>query len=392
LIYAITDLFITPAPKPAVTEHLVVLVTPRVIAREQAEAAVARPMPCGPCTPVPVQQCATAELAPRPLPMKPMVAPCCPPPVRDYVVAPPAPCPMPVAPAPMAMPELPLPQIQLNMCLLSLDPAFWDRPEAAAWSDLSPKACEGKPKMLSAGEAQRFCQAMRSMKYGKFLAEPKMMTLSGRSATFLSGNDQMCLTGLTVADGPDGCARPLVETSSMPFGIQMTMLPTVCGDRIHLDCTCTTSVPGKEYRLTIQAAGEEPRSSTVCALLKGPQPVNFTAEVPNVGRALLFHCGRDANGREVIVTVAPSMVQPPPVAAYALPPMSAPCVPPIMPTVWSAPMPMPSIRPLPEEPPFDPKLMKFMVKYQRACADGDTAKARKFAEKCLAIDPTCFGK
>jgi hypothetical protein len=40
----------------------------------------------------------------------------------------------------------------------------------------------------------------------------------------------------------------------------------------------------------------------------------------------------------------------------------------------------------------DPKLDRLMTKYRWACEDGDTAEARKLAEMCLAIDPTCFGK
>src|SRR5262249_26716799 len=42
LVYAIVDLFCTPTPPPTYTEHLVLLVTPRVIAAPQTEAAVVR--------------------------------------------------------------------------------------------------------------------------------------------------------------------------------------------------------------------------------------------------------------------------------------------------------------------------------------------------------------
>lgn len=47
-----------------------------------------------------------------------------------------------------------------------------------------------------------------------------------------------------------------------------------------------------------------------------------------------------------------------------------------------------------EEPrrPANPTLTKLMAKYEQACADGDTEKARKLARRCLDIDPTCFTK
>jgi hypothetical protein len=75
-----------------------------------------------------------------------------------------------------------------------------------------------------------------------------------------------------------------------------------------------------------------------------------------------------------------------------------PCPPAMMPpTVWAAPMPAPVVQAaahevVPAPPGGTSPLEWFMVLYGQACAAGDTAKSRMYAEKCLAIDPTCFGK
>src|SRR5207248_1351366 len=129
-----------------------------------------------------------------------------------------------------------VPQVQLDVCLLSLDPAYWDRQDAVAWADLSPKACDGKPKMLSAAEASRFCQSMRAMKVGQMLAEPRLVTYSGRPGTFLSGGQVRRVTGVTMVGRPDGTTRPDFQSDFTPFGCEIKFLPIVSPDGIRVDC------------------------------------------------------------------------------------------------------------------------------------------------------------
>src|SRR5437879_11447802 len=38
------------------------------------------------------------------------------------------------------------------------------------------------------------------------------------------------------------------------------------------------------------------------------------------------------------------------------------------------------------------ELAKLLERYHRACAEGRVAAARKLAEQCLNLDPTCFGR
>jgi hypothetical protein len=40
----------------------------------------------------------------------------------------------------------------------------------------------------------------------------------------------------------------------------------------------------------------------------------------------------------------------------------------------------------------DLQLVHLMIEYHEACATGDKAKARNLAARCIALDPTCFGR
>ena len=125
------------------------------------------------------------------------------------------------------------------------------------------------------------------------------------------------------------------------------------------------------------------------------------------GKTFLTHCGRNAGGKDVMVMITPHVISD---AAASTPlPMSAPCcaapsMPAAKPVCPPAPMPLvpcvASATPAYEPPPVagyvppstDAKLDRLMAKYRDACAAGDTTAALKLAKKCMAIDPTCFGK
>jgi hypothetical protein len=279
-------------------------------------------------------------------------------------------------------------QVQLDAVILCMDPAAWDQPVAAAWADLSPAACESKCKVIAAEEAKRFCDSMRNQGAGKLLAQPRLVTLSGRQTTFFSGGQQ-AVPEVAAAGGGD-----VLRARYEPFGTQITFLPVARADGIYLECECElrAAPAGKEYRVTIEAVGEEPKTVTFRRPAES-RTAKCAVCLPHAGRTFVMHCGRDAEGRDVMMMATPHLVgemdrpaylpMPTPVPVAAVPP-------PLPPTVWAAPMPV--VQAAAEEPAAEPRLAKMMAKYRQACAAGDAAKARRLAERCLAIDPTCFGK
>ena len=250
---------------------------------------------------------------------------------------------------------------------------------------MSPKACEGKPLVLGS-EANRFCRAVRASQCGKLLAEPRLVTFSGRAATFLSGGQQ-------AVPEVAPCGR-VVGTRFEPFGVEMKFLPKVLESGkvcMEVDANVSTLNPGNGYTVGgVAVAGRDEHRARSCVTL-------------SPGQTCLMHGGRDQDGHDLIAMFTPQIVDvmdPTPRAVAVAPimcmpipgPAICPMPAPVMPTVWTAPMPMPVVPAAAEVPASEPKLAKMMARYQQACAAGDTAKARKFAEKCMAIDPTCFAK
>jgi pilus assembly protein CpaC len=89
-----------------------------------------------------------------------------------------------------------------------------------------------------------FLQALRTDGLAKFQAEPKVVTLSGRPAQFLSGGTvptiSTSLTGSTV--------------TQVPFGTTITVLPIVLGNgKIHLEVAPQISTP--DPTLSVSTAG-----------------------------------------------------------------------------------------------------------------------------------------
>jgi hypothetical protein len=409
-IYDFVDLFHTPEPVPTFEEHLFVLVTPRVIRAEEMEfRAAAQPMPIGPvaaspCPPPPtVRQCAAmadAEVCPPP------IASCCTAPRQCTV-----------APCPTQQVAVPQQQVQLDVCVLCMDPSVWVSPAAASWADLSPNAGEGK-KLLSPEEAGRFCQSMKSLGLAKIIAEPRLVTMCGRPATFLSGGQQMCAHDFILTSSGNKLISQTVP-EVIPFGTNVTFLADAVADGFYLQCECGLSTirPAKQYQITIQGEGEEPRTEKIqfasgaCGTTK-----RVAAAVPT-GRTLFFHCGRDADGRDVILTVTPHVINAAPDACMLPPPMSSsfdsvyrftPIAAPIEPAPAAPPAPMPAVPCVATvpAPAYEPQLTtgqfatpgelspldRMMAMYRQACAAGDKVKAQAYADCCLAIDPTCFGK
>jgi hypothetical protein len=400
----LVDLVYPPTPVPTYQEHLYVLVTPRVIATEQMEAA--KPMPPGPAQPCPLSCVSVASVPVTPPVLSADIAM----PIRQCAAAVPAcpaaqPCTSVPCPAPCMAAAPCRPQVQLDICVMGMDPAAWEQPVAASWADLAPTAC-GDKKLLAPEEAGRFCQTMKG--HGAtMLSDPKLVGACGRPMTFCSGGQQT-VTGdfaLTLSGGR-------LVTQSVPeviaFGTSVSFLADMMPGGFYLQCECTSSVccPTKDYRVTIEGPDEGLRTETVRIVRDRNEAVLRTAAAVPAGRTLLMHCGRTAEGKDLIVmvtprpvTAEPAVCMPPPVA-YVPPPApgqpAPPCVPaPMSPTVWAAPMPVREdiqVVSGQSKPAEETKLDHLMALYYQACQAGDAAEARKLARKCMAIDPTCFGR
>lgn len=72
-----------------------------------------------------------------------------------------------------------------------------------------------------------FLQALRNENLAKIMAQPKLVTLSGRTATLLSGGEQAV---------PEAAGLGTISVRFVPFGTRLTFLPIVLGNgKIHLE-------------------------------------------------------------------------------------------------------------------------------------------------------------
>jgi Flp pilus assembly secretin CpaC len=388
----VCELFKTETPRQE-SDHLVFLVTPRVIVNVEQKACAVKccdEQKCGVCpacrpaphcaapaeqaAPAPCPVTAAAAWAPEQLPM-PVARPAVPPvqscpaaiaPCEPVVRAAPA-APMPLlAPVPDQVELLLQNQVQLDVVLIDVEDAFFTRPEGTAWADLAPKSCTGRPLVVSPEVAERFCASARQLKAAQCLATPKLVTRDGRPATFLSGGYQ-AFPEVTAA----GAGGP-VGARFEPFGALLTFRPFVCpadAVKLEFDCHLSNLNDAKGFNINgTRVAGRD------------EQRMNSSIEVAP-GRTIVMHIGPGAaSGTTMMLLVTPSVIHP------AVVPM------PVAMAVMPAPLPVAEEQAVPPPPPVDPKLARLMRRYYEACDEGRTSAAKKLAAKCLEIDPTCFGR
>src|SRR5262249_25751221 len=92
-------------------------------------------------------------------------------------------------------------------------------------SSLTPAAATNVVFGLVPSHFTTFIQALHQEQLAKVLAQPKLVTLSGRPATFLSGGQQ------AVPEVPaSGVGGGTVGARFVEFGTQLTFLPIVLGN------------------------------------------------------------------------------------------------------------------------------------------------------------------
>jgi hypothetical protein len=212
---------------------------------------------------------------------------------------------------------------------------------------------------------------LHGQKWAKLLAQPKLIALSGRPATFLSGGQQQCVTGVSLVER-DGAYVPEFQTATVPFGVEFECLPVALPDgrSFDLTCRCKLSKLGTapaEYRVTVASSDGPARTEALQQPVMDVQEVKW-ADRLSAGQAVLAYVGKSAHDHgHLYVAIVPRAITP------------------VVPAAVEA----PAALPMPAE---GPKLTKLLAKYRQACAAGDGAKARRLAARCLEIDPTCFGK
>jgi hypothetical protein len=93
--------------------------------------------------------------------------------------------------------------------------------------------------------------------------------------------------------------------------------------------------------------------------------------------------------------VTPYLIESMPTVAAPVATQPMPC--PVAMAAMTAPMPAPMVRQVaavaqPCCSPAELQLVQLMIEYHEACAAGDRAAARNLAARCIALDPTCFGR
>jgi pilus assembly protein CpaC len=164
-------------------------------------------------------------------------------------------------------------------------------------------------------------QALRNESLAKILSEPKLVTLSGRSATMLSGGQQAI---------PEAAGLGSVAVTFVPFGTQLTFLPIVMQDgKIYLEVEpeisnidptvgttiSGTQVPGRNtQRVHTSVMIEDGQTLAIGGLIQNQvlansQKVPVLGDLPFIGaafRAIEY----EEDERELVVMVTPHLVDP----------------------------------------------------------------------------------
>lgn len=185
--------------------------------------------------------------------------------------------------------------------------------------------------LLDGGEVELMLRALSTNSYSKVLAEPNLVTLSGRTASFIAGG-QFAVPTVVGVDGAQG-----TSTQFQGFGTQLRFTPTVLDkDRIRLRVAPTFSslnaqntvagIPGLNTRSVFTTVDmREGQWLAIAGLVLDQQNgsrqrVPFVGDLP--GGHLVF--GKNEVKRdetELLILVSPQLVHP----------LDADCAPPLLP-------------------------------------------------------------
>jgi Flp pilus assembly secretin CpaC len=285
---------------------------------------------------------------------------------------------------------------------------------------------------LDDGQVKQFLEAVQGDTRTNVMQAPKVTAFSGQRACINTTEQQFFVTSVKAVPA-NGQVVFVPQNEAVETGVKIALRPTVSADRqsvrVEVGVKLTDvdpQVPLMPVSIMIPVTGEhgeklpavpftqfiqQPKvntlsvDGTVClndgktAMFYGGKRVRevrneygppVLSKIPYVNR-LFKNVGYGREEESLLVMVTPRIIvteekaepRPTVVTASALTP--APVYVPT-PTVGS------EEQAVPPAPPADDKLAKLMEKYRAACNEGRTKAAKKLAERCLAIDPTCFGK
>jgi pilus assembly protein CpaC len=188
--------------------------------------------------------------------------------------------------------------------------------------------------IFDGGDIELFIKAFSTNGYGKILAEPTLVTLSGQPATFIAGGE----FAVPTAVGVQGVGA--VATQFYGFGTQLSFTPTVIDkDHIRLqvaprfsslnDAATVNGIPGLNTRgVNTTVDLREGQWLAIAGLIQDEQGgtrkrIPFIGDIPVLGAAFGDQTKR-RNETELVVLVSPELVHPmePEQAPALLPGMS----------------------------------------------------------------------
>lgn len=173
---------------------------------------------------------------------------------------------------------------------------------------------------LSSKHVDLFISALAQNGYAKILAEPNLVTISGRPANFISGGEFAVPTVVGVG------GAQAATTTFKGFGTQLTFLPTVLDkDRIRLQVTPTFSTVNPALSVNGILGVDTQSVSTTVDLREGQvlaiagliqeqqrgdlNRVPFIGDIPLVG-PLFSNKSVQRDETELIVLISPELVHP----------------------------------------------------------------------------------
>lgn len=183
--------------------------------------------------------------------------------------------------------------------------------------------------ILNGGDVELFLRAFSTNAYGKLLAEPTLVTLSGQTATFLAGGEFAVPTTV----GVSGVGA--VSTTFRGFGAQLSFTPTVIDkDRIRLQVAPTFStlsgasvsgIPSLNTRSVNTTVDlREGQWLAIAGLIQDEQSGSrkrfpFLGDVPVVGAIFGTSMTKSRGETELVVLVSPELIHP--LEAEEVPPL-----------------------------------------------------------------------
>ncbi len=189
------------------------------------------------------------------------------------------------------------------------------------WSSLFAGGIAGASAILDTADVDLTLRAISSNGYSKILAEPNLVTLSGRPASFIAGGE----FAVPVVVGVEGAAA--ATTNFRGFGTQVSFLPIVIDkDRIRLtvapsvsglsvDVPTVDGIPGLQTRaVTTTVDLREGQWLAIAGLIQDEQGGDKT-RVPWIGDVPIIDTLFSARAisrdeRELIILVSPELVHP----------------------------------------------------------------------------------